>query len=85
MKRKEFVEGSSLAEMACHGLFQRIRLTDLLGLMSIYALWRRWRKEIEPERDDFLREFCLKHVGKVFLWGEHAAPQLLHPAFLKTL
>jgi hypothetical protein len=77
MKRQEFIEGSSLAETTFYGLFMRIRITHLLGLMSIYALWRRERKEIEPERDEFLREFCLKHVGKLLLWGEHAAPQFL--------
>jgi hypothetical protein len=77
MERKDFVEGSSLAEMAYHALFLRIRLTYLLGLMSIYALWRRDREETEVERDNFLREFCLKNAGKLLLWGEHAAPQFL--------
>ena len=77
MTRNEFIEGSSLAETAYHALFVRIRLTHVLGLMSNYALWRRDRKESDPKRDDFLREFCLKHQNKLLLWGEHAIPQFL--------
>jgi hypothetical protein len=75
--RRDYIEGHSLAEMAYHSIFLRIRLTYLLGLMSIYALWRRIRKETEVDRDSFLREFCLKNTSKLFLWGEHAAPQIL--------
>ena len=34
-------------------------------------------KESDPKRDDFLREFCLKHQNKLFHGGEHAIPQFL--------
>lgn len=54
-----------------------IRVTWLLGLMSIYALWRR-RDEIDKdETDDFLREFCKEKRNRLKLWGEAAIPQFL--------
>ena len=75
-ERDHFVEGDAFADSYVY----RVRMTWLLGLMSIYALWRR-RDEIEKdETDDFLREFCKKKQHLLELWGEAAIPQFL--AFL---
>ena len=75
-ERDHFVEGDAFADSYVY----RVRVTWLLGLMSIYALWRR-RDEIEKdETDDFLREFCKEKQHLLELWGEAAIPQFL--AFL---
>ena len=58
----------------------RVRMTWLLGLMSIYALWRHSEEEPTDEIDDFLREFCKEKQHLLELWGEAAVPQFL--AFL---
>ena len=55
----------------------KVRMTWLLGLMSIYALWR-LRDNIDKDKtDDFLREFCKEKQHLLKLWGEAAIPQLL--------
>jgi hypothetical protein len=77
MRRKHYVEESSFAEMAFQSLFIRIRVTYLLALMGIYALWRRDSQDTDIDREEFVRKFCLENAGKLFLWGEHAAPQFL--------
>ena len=75
-ERDNFVEGDPFADSYVY----RVRVTWLLGLMSIYALWRR-RDEIEKdETDDFLCEFCKEKQHLLELWGEAAIPQFL--AFL---
>ena len=75
-ERDDLVEGDAFADSYVY----RVRLTWLLGLMSIYALWRR-RDEIEKDGiDDFLREFCKEKQHLLELWGEAAIPQFL--AFL---
>ena len=55
----------------------RVRVTGLLGLMSIYALWRLRDKVDRDEIDDFLREFCKEKQHLLKLWGEAAIPQFL--------
>ena len=55
----------------------RVRLTWLLGLMSIYALWRRRDEVPKNDVDDFLREFCKEKQHQLELWGEAAIPQFL--------
>jgi hypothetical protein len=86
MIRNNFIEGSSLAETAHHALFVKIRITHALALMSIYGLWRKDRSEPDPGRDEFIRDFCIKHHDKLLLWGEHAVPQFLaYYFFLRTI
>ena len=75
-EREELIEGDILADSYIY----RVRMTWLLGLMSIYALWRRSKKESTSEIDDFLREFCKEKQHLLELWGEAAIPQFL--AFL---
>ena len=77
MKEREYlIEGNSLADSYIY----RVRVTWLLGLMSIYALWRGSKGEPKDEVDDFLREFCKEKRSQLNLWGEAATPQFL--AFL---
>lgn len=66
-------EGDPLADSYVYG----VRVTWLLGLMSIYALWRCSDEVPKDETDDFLREFCLQKRGQLDLWGEAAIPQFL--------
>ncbi len=74
--REELIEGDILADSYIY----RVRVTWLLALMSIYALWR-CRDEIDKDEiDDFLREFCREKRSQLKLWGEAAIPQYL--AFL---
>ena len=63
----------------------RMRLTLLLGLMSIYGLWRRLdgtSTDMEiilketSHHDEFVKEFCLTNSNKLRLWGEYNVPQL---------
>ena len=72
-ERKNLIEGNLLADSYVYP----VRVTWLLGLMSIYALWR-CRDEIDKdETDDFLRELCKEKRGQLKLWGEAAIPQWL--------
>ena len=73
-ERKYLVEGDPLADSYVY----KVRVTWLLGLMSIYALWRGSKEEPKDEVDDFLREFCQEKWKQWALWGEAAIPQLLH-------
>ena len=75
-ERKEFIEGNPLTDSYIYS----VRVTWLLGLMSIYALWRGSKGEPKDEVDDFLREFCKEKRVQLDLWGEAAIPQWL--AFL---
>ena len=75
-ERDELFEGDLLADSYVY----RVRVTWLLGLMSIYALWRHSKEEPTSEIDDFLSEFCKEKQHLLELWGEAAIPQFL--AFL---
>ena len=72
-ERDELIEGDLLEDSYVY----RIRLTWLLGLMSIYALWRRRDGIPKNDVDDFLREFCMDQQHQLELWGEAAIPQFL--------
>lgn len=72
-KRKHLVEGHPYTDAFVY----KVRLTWLVGFMSIYALWRRVKREPEDEVDEFIRSFCLENRRNLFLWGEAAVPQLL--------
>ena len=77
IKEREYLtEGNLLADSYVHD----VRVTALLALMSIYALWRGSKSESKNEADDFLREFCQKRWNQAYLYGEGAIPQFL--AFL---
>ena len=72
-ERKYLVEGDPLSDTHVY----KLRVTWLLGLMSIYALWKSSRSEAKDEADDFIREFCMEKRQQLDLWGEAAIPQLL--------
>ncbi|MDE0484333.1 MAG: hypothetical protein OXI67_17265 [Candidatus Poribacteria bacterium] len=71
--RTYLVEGNPLTDSYVY----KVRMTWLLGLMSIYALWRCIKKEPKNETDDFLRDFCREKRSQLKLWGEAAIPQFL--------
>lgn len=71
--REDLIEGDILADSYVY----RIRLTWLLGLMSIYALWRQRDGNPKNDVDDFLCEFCKEKQHLLELWGEAAIPQFL--------
>ena len=71
--RRDLIEGDVLADPYVY----RIRLTWLLGLMSIYALWRGGKEEPKDDVDNFLRQFCQEKRHLLALWGEAAIPQFL--------
>ena len=75
-EREYLIEGDPLADSYIHS----VRVTWLLGLMSIYALWRASKGEPKDDVDDFLREFCKAKRSQLDLWGEAMIPQFL--AFL---
>ncbi len=75
-ERKNLIEGDLFADFYVY----RVRMTWLLGLMSIYALWRHSNEEPKDEVDDFLQDFCKEKQHLLELWGEAAIPQFL--AFL---
>ena len=75
-EREYLIEGNPLADSYVY----KVRVTWLLGLMSVYALWRGSKEESKNEVDDFLREFCKEKRIQLDLWGEAAMPQWL--AFL---
>ena len=75
-EREHLIEGDPLADSYIHS----VRVAWLLGLMSIYALWRASKGEPKDDVDDFLREFCKAKRSQLDLWGEAMIPQFL--AFL---
>ena len=72
-EREYLIEGDPLTDPYIHS----VRVTWLLGLMSIYALWRASKSEPKDDVDDFLREFCKEKRSQLDLWGEAAIPQWL--------
>lgn len=72
-ERKNLLEGDFLEDSYVYD----VRVTWLLGLMSIYALWRRKDAIDKEETDNFLREFCKEKRNRLKLWGEAAIPQFL--------
>ena len=71
-ERKHLIEGDPIND----NLFRTIRITRLVGLVSLFALWKR-AKGGTDENDEFAQEFCGKYRGSLWLWGEGAVPLLL--------
>ena len=67
------VEGDLLTD----SYIRSVRVSWLLALMSIYALWRSSRGESKEDTDDFLREFCQERLNQSYIFGEAAIPQVL--------
>ncbi len=72
-ERENLVQGSSLEDSYVY----KIRATWLLGLMSVYALWRLSKNEPKDGVDNFLRKFCKEKRSQLELWGEASIPQFL--------
>lgn len=72
-EREHLAEGDPFVDSYVY----KIRMTWLLGLMSIFALWKGSKGGSKDEVDDFLREFCNEKQNFLVLWGEAAIPQLL--------
>jgi hypothetical protein len=71
-ERKSLIEGDPVND----NLFRKVRITRLVGLVSLFALWKRAEGET-GENDEFAKEFCGKHRDSLWLWGEGAVPLLL--------
>ena len=72
-KRKHFLEPPALSDLYIYP----VRLTWLLALMSIFALWRLSKELPKDEIDTFLQDFFETEFGQLELWGEAAIPQFL--------
>ena len=72
-EKKYLVEGDALTDRYVY----RVRITWLLALMSVYALWRCRDGMCKDGIDDFLQEFCREKQSQLELWGEAVIPQFL--------
>lgn len=75
--REHLVVGNVLTDKFVYG----VRLTRLLGLMGLFALWRKHRgtsrtSDSEVAKDGFLHDFSIKHRRSIDFWGEHAIPEI---------
>ena len=64
-ERTDLIEDNPLVDSYVY----RVRMTWLLGLMSIYALWRHSEEEPTSEIDDFLSEFCKEKQAPIRVMG----------------
>lgn len=71
-ERKHLIEGDPIND----NLFRRVRITRLVGLVSLFALWNR-TDDGSSEDEEFAKDFCGRHRGSLWLWGEGAVPLLL--------
>lgn len=71
--RSHFVEGDTLSDEP----FFKGRITLLISLMSLFALWRRYINDINDEVEAEIRKFCLEKKDSLALWGEAAIIQYL--------
>jgi len=70
-KRPHLVEGDGLTDH----LVYHIRLTHLIGLMSLHGLWTTGEGcALGASDSTFSQGFCEKHRQKMKLWGEAAIP-----------
>ncbi|WP_156896837.1 hypothetical protein [Desulfovirgula thermocuniculi] len=80
--RSHLVEGNALADPPV----RRVRVTQLVGLMSVYGLWQRTHGRQNKDHFDFVRNFCLTKGPQMVVWGEGAVPQFLaYYWFLKEI
>lgn len=68
-ERSYFVEGSPMTD----GLVYGHRMTVLIGLLSVLALWPS-QKDGDERDHNFIREFCQRHTSEMRLWGEGGIP-----------
>ena len=70
-KRTHLVEGNALVDAP----FYRGRVTWLVGLVSIFALWN--NAALNSELGAWAKEFILANKTDMLLWGEGSVPQFL--------
>lgn len=78
---RRLVEGNSVLDAP----FYRARLTWMVGLLSVYTLWRRGRPDgfasdetgFDFDVDRYAIDFGHRYRGELLLWGEAAMPQFL--------
>lgn len=75
--RKRLIEGDILVDRKVLS----VRITALVGLFSLYGLWRRSRNIEANETDDFLERFNRERSKQMCFWGEGAAPHFLASYF----
>ncbi len=70
--RNVFAEGNILLEFA----FYRPRMTWLMSLIALRALWKKWS---QPDWiiEDWYKAFIKNHLSEIDIWGEGAIPQYL--------
>lgn len=71
--RKHYIEGDKFTDYKIYP----IRITKLISLMSVYALWRKYRGIAKTQQDTFIENFCVKNLNYLTIWGEKVIPQLL--------
>ena len=80
IERKSLIDGND----GMAGIFlNKIRTTILVGVISLYGLWRKTTEEKADEHDEFIKDFVTKNSRKMDLWGEYAIPQFLASYFYK--
>ena len=73
LERKDFIEGDVKTDRPLY----EIRITYLIGMLSIFYLWRRKLKISENAIDEFINKFCKEKNKFIMFWGEYATPQIL--------
>jgi hypothetical protein len=71
-KREYLIEGEPLVDAP----FYRGRVTWLAGLVSVFALWRRFH-DPSWKIENWFESFVRSHQKDLLLWGEAAVPQFL--------
>lgn len=71
--RSHLVEGNALADPP----LRPVRVTQLVGLMSVYGLWLKTHDQEDRGHFEFVRDFCLMRGRQMVVWGEGAVPQFL--------
>ncbi len=64
--RHHYVEGNAIADKFLYP----VRMTLLVGLMSVYGLWRKLKKITVDDYDDFVHSFCVRDRQRLILWGK---------------
>lgn len=79
--RNNYVEGDAFTDHEAY----KIRMTLLLGIVSIVGIWNRKQDTIDVDLDSFAREFIKANKTNLLLWGEYAIPQFLSYYYYQNL
>lgn len=81
INRESLVEGDPWVDAPFYG----IRMTSLLGAVSLLGIWRRMARVAPDAMDKWIHQFVLKHIREANLWSEAAIPQFLAIYYLMRL